>query len=327
MERVRAIRYLVVASILSGVLLPLGLARAQSDSVQLNAHWKKGEKRHYVRTKGRIRERDGKVLQQGKGDTAVEIDVLEATEHGYLLGWTWGETTSGDPKADANPLAKAANNLVNGIQFRLQLDDSGALVRVQNVDQLKKQFASVMELMLSQYEKNNRPEAEIANLRATLKSTLLSTQGIEGLLAKEPRIFLVPLGKTYSTSRPLRFQDKLDMPIGKGQVPAQAEYRLASLDRDKNLATVRYKLEIDPEEGARVVQDMLKQLTKQSGTSLPEGDPIKHLAVSDTAEFVIETNTGWPRNITFTRTTQVLNVRQRDTITISATGDLRVDPK
>ena len=309
------LRFAVAVGFVTPAILP-SVASADEKAIKLVPRWKKGETHQYVRTKTRTTTNEGRTLVGAKGSTDVTIEVLEAGREGYLLGWKFGETTTDDPRVAGSPLLKRISNLVKGIQFQLKLDSKGAFKGVKNVEQLKKQFTGVIDFVVTAGKKEGVSDAQLKRIRAGVEAMLLSKQGIEGVMVKEPRIFLMAFGGEFSESHVLTGQSELQLPIGGLKVAAVVEYRVKSFDKSKDRLVISYTQRIDPKEGAAKITEMLKKLAAKMGSPAPKGDPLKNLNIVDTAELEFEVSTGWPLRVEHSRTVQLPGRMQRDVITI-----------
>ena len=113
------------------IMLISTLAVAE-DSVDLPMQWKTGEKMHYEIIKTRQIKQSDKVTDKNITRTDIEIEIFTASDKGYLIGWTYGETRFDDPHLAANPVVQQMGNLLKGLQIILELDSKTAIVGVRN---------------------------------------------------------------------------------------------------------------------------------------------------------------------------------------------------
>ena len=306
----QSLRVRVLAILAASLALP-AVGTADGKPLKIVARWQQGEKRVYVRAKSRTRTRDGKI-QTGGARTDVTIEVSKVGKTGIVLSWTYGKTIPNDPTIVPTPDLKRALDLSTDVRIRLKLDPEGTLEGIENTKELKTRGAKIVDAILDLRKGLTAEQRD--RLRQQLREVMLSDAAIQQVWGNEPQLFLNAHGLELSLAKPIRRKVTLPLPIGGGAVAANLEVKLKSLDRKNHTAVITMKQEIDPMEGARMVNQLLK---KVAGKELPVRDSLKHLRISDSTEIVIDTNSGWPIRVEHTRIGRILGATQRDVITFT----------
>ncbi len=74
------------------------------------------------------------------------------------------------------------------------------------------------------------------------------------------------------------------------------------MDAKAGTATISVSVAFDEKAAEKILNQMVKDLTKQLGKEPPNADVLKGFRISDTAEYTISTKTGWVEKAKVTRT-------------------------
>ncbi|MCU0916871.1 MAG: hypothetical protein MUC88_20275 [Planctomycetes bacterium] len=297
-------------------LAPVAWAQEEARKVTLMPHWKKGEKRQYTMVKGR-RKTQGSAAVSGKSTTLVRIEVLDANDAGYLLGWTAGETRIEDPAQAADPFTQALVDLARDVTIVLQLGSDTKLRGVRNWQQLQTLAHKVVEMSVQALQKKGANDAALDKTRRQLLSMFATRQQIEVLFTRSPQVFFAPLGMEYVVGRPREYEDQLPNPLGGESFPTRASFTLEKVDPVADTAIVTWRQEIDPVAGAGVLEKTLRDLAARLGKPVPPGKVLDLINVKDEARFTVDLSSGWPRQLSHTRTTSLAGASQEDTLAFS----------
>lgn len=286
------------------------------DSVEVLPRWKKGEKLRYEIVKVRRRSQGDKTTLKSGTRTDLEIEVLNASEDGYVLGWTSGEAKFDDPKQGADPLARAMNNLLKDYRIVLELDSEAAIKGVQNWKEMQKTSAKWLDAMMQNLAARGADQGTVTKIRAQLAATFSTKQQIERVWTREAELFFMALGIELGPSKPLEYSDKLPNPLGGEPLPTRAQFALKELDRAAGRVTITWTQTAVPEEARRVMEKTLKDMARRMGTSVPDEDQLRNVTMADTAEFVIDVTSGWIVNLSHKRAMLMGPISQEDILTI-----------
>ncbi len=294
-------------------------AQEGTRKIALMPHWKKGEKHQYTMVKSR-RKVQGAATVSGKGTTPIRIEVLDANDAGYLIGWTAGETKIEDPTQAADPLARAMVDLARDTTIVFQVDSDTKLQGVRNWQQLQAMGRKVVEMSLQAMKKGGVNDAALSKTRQQVLSMFATRQQVESLFTRSPQVFLAPLGMEYTVGRPREYEDRLPNPFGGEPFPARASFTLEKVDAASDTALVTWRQEIDPVAGASILEKTLKDLAARLGKPVPPGKILDQVNIKDEASFTLHLSSGWPQRLSHTRTTIVAGVSQEDSLTFIETG-------
>ena len=307
--RVRSLAAVCLA--VAGLLV--GEARAAGD-VEIAPKWKAGETRSYERVKSRRRTRGGKETQHVSGRTPVDLKVIEATDKGYVVRWTFGKTTSDDPGAERDPVARALVGLVEGMHVDLELDREATVLGVRNWKELQTKGRSIVETLAEARPGLDKETAD--RLRPALLAMMATRGQVEQLFTREPQPFFLAVGRTYTPGKPFEFDDTLPNPLGGPPFPAKARLGLKSYDPKTGRAVVEWTQATDPRATGRVIAETLKQMARRLGNRAPTAADLGDMKVEDRGEFVLDVKTGWPEHVTHTRKVTSGGSSQEDTLEI-----------
>ncbi len=306
-----------VLSVLSALsVMPCARAQDGGREVALMPHWKKGETRRYTMVKGR-RKTQGATVVSGKGTTPIRIEVLDANDAGYLIGWTAGETRLEDPDQAADPFARAMVDITKDVTIVLQLDSRTRLTGIRNWRQLQAIAYKAVDMGMEAGKKDGMDEATAAKIRRQVLAMFATRQQIELFFTRSTQLFFAPLGLEYPVERPLEYDDKLPNPLGGEPLPVRASFTLEKVDAASDTAVVVWRQEVDPVAGARILEKAIKDMAGRLGKSIPPGETLDFLNVKDAASFTLYLSSGWPRRLSHTRTTIIAEASQEDSLTFT----------
>lgn len=165
-----------------------GAVAFAADDVVIQLKTGETEVVRYRRESLRVKRSKGKLERvTAKGEVAVE--VLKPVEGQTRVAWVQGEFAFEDPKINESPAVKTIANLVSGIQVVLELNETGALERVVNLDELAK-VKDKHIAALSQLLKESDTNPAHAKKAIDTVSQLYSTpEKVAEIFGKEPGTF------------------------------------------------------------------------------------------------------------------------------------------
>lgn len=310
----------IVRTVLLVILcLPLtGFDDVTRRSVEILPHWKQGDSFDVIMTRARNKSVDGQSSLSGKTHTRVTIDVLSADDKGYLVGWTAGETTFEDP-APSESFLRQVVGLMKGMQIVLQLDERGTIRGVQNWKELRNETLKVMDALLAKTPDSQKGSADqtlMSNLRAQWETMFTTKEQVEQLCTRDARVYFMVLGRKYVLNEPYEYNDLLPNPLGGDPFPTRARSILKTFDKRSGQAVLSWNQTTDPEQAARILESMIKDLAARRGKKSPEEAFAKTISMEDKADIVVDVRTGWVNRLTLTRSVNLGTRTQTDTTTI-----------
>jgi hypothetical protein len=305
--------------ILALICLPLlGLVDVPSDSIEVLPHWKNGDTVHLEITRARVKSTDGTSTITGKTHTDFAIEVLNANDDGYLVGWTAGKTTFDSPSQAEQSFLGQVVNLMNGRQIILEIDSHGGIRGVQNWKVLKTSaLKSLDALAAAEDARKGKPDkALMSRLRAQWESMLGTKAQVEELCTREAQVYFKVLGRGYARNAPFEYEDLFPNPLGGDAFPTHARMALKTFDKQTGRAVITWSQVADSKQVSRILESMLKEMSARVGKEPQEGEFPKAISMEDHAEIVVDVTTGWVKTLKHARSINFGTRAQVDTTSI-----------
>ncbi len=286
----------------------------KDSTVDLTPQWKKGDILQYTMIRTRLKSQAETTISKSKSTTPVNIEIIEADDNGYLLSWTMGETVFEDLKQASDPLVRMMINITKDFNILLKLDRYATITQVKNWKDLQKASFDTIQTLARSMKDAGMDNATIETIRKQLESMCATREQIEQLCTREPQMFFLTLGRSYPLSTSIDYQDRLPNPFGGDPFPSRASFILEKVDAGSDIAVVTWKQEIDPVAGAQVLEKTLRELAKRMGHTIPEGQNLDLLGITDIATFTHHLSSGWPQQISHTRTIKIEDGSQVDSL-------------
>jgi hypothetical protein len=285
-----------------------------ADPVLIAPKWVKGDKHEYELTKGRERKKDGKVQLSGSGTTPIIVEVLKATDEEVEIGWTFGETTLSDPEQAKNPTAKAMQNVMKGrkLVFTLNAKEGGA-TGVSNFDELKKASDEIVETLTTGLKDAGADKAKVSQVKAMVKEMFADEDKAAILWVREPGVLFFPVGEQLTDGKTKETDEELRNPFGGDPFPTKRRVALKA-DAKAGTADITVDVKFDEKATAKILEQTLRDLTKQLGKEPPNAALLKDFSMTDSAKFTVNTKTGWVERAKQTRTSTSGGTTQTDTV-------------
>jgi len=272
-------------------------------AIEVVPHWKKGETFRLEVARARVKSADGKSTITGKTRTDFTIEVLSATDDGYLVGWTAGETKFDSPSQAEHSFLRQVVNLMNGLQIILEIDSHGAIRGVQNWKELRATALKALDALATteDLQKEKPEKALMSSLRAQWESMLGSKEQVEELCTREAKVYFMVLGRAYADNEAYEYEDLLPNPLGGDAFPTHARMALKTFDKQASRAVITWSQTADPKQVARILESMMKEMSARLGKKPLDGELPKAISMEDNAEIVVDVDTGWVRTLTHAR--------------------------
>jgi hypothetical protein len=299
------------------ISLPLlGLSDVPNHSVEVLPHWKKGETFRLEVTRTRVKSADGKSTVTGKTHTDFTIEVLNANDNGYLVGWTAGETKFDSPSQAEPSFLRKVVNLMTGLQIILEFDSHGIIRGVQNWKEVKAVALKTLEALATAEDLQREKPDKALSLRAQWESMLGTKKQVEELCTREAQVYFMVLGREYAHNNSYEYEDLLPNPIGGEAFPTHAKMTLKTFDKQSDRAVITWSETADPKQVARILESMIKEMSARLGKKPLDGEILKSMSMQDNAEIVVDVATGWVSMLTHSRSVNFGTRAQVDTTSI-----------
>lgn len=265
---------------------------AQEVMTELRPHWEPASQVNYLLTKTGTK-RGVTVTTH----TNVQLRVTEATEKGYVLLATFGETRFEDSQIQSDRLVRELGSILQGVDIELVVDTNGAVQHVRNWEEVKASLSKVIRVLVGRLQEDGAPKALTAKVEAQVTQAFSTEQSIRSAVMRELHLLFVPLGHSYSSKAPYEYLTELPLLLGGGAVQAKGRFELTALDAN-GLATIRWTQVADPQSLAKVTAEAIAQM---GGSEAGRAVAPTPMTLTDTGEFVVDTRSGWPVTLTHTR--------------------------
>jgi hypothetical protein len=287
---------------LAVALLAAAVAPAADPPVRLSPTWTKGDKVEYDFTKGRERTKDGKVVLSGSTTTPITVEVLKVGKDEVEIGWTFGEVKFNDPVQAKNPQVKALGNIMKGRRVVFTLDPAGGVTGVKNFDELAKASDEIYDALAAVMKESGAAKAQVDQVMAVVKGMFAKREQTEMMWLKDPAALFFPVGEQLEVGKPKETEQELPNPLGGDPFPTKRTVELTKADAKAGTATITASVAFDEKAAEKILNQTIKDLTKQLGTEPPNADAIKGFRITDAAEYTVSTKTGWVEKAKVTRT-------------------------
>lgn len=287
------------------------LPQDQGIVVELLVDWEVGEKHEIELIKERERYRGKSRVLSGRTQTPAVVEVLQKSEEGFVIRWTYGRTQFYGEVAKPNPLAIKMANLVENMHLDLRTDPNGTVVGLQNLDEVVSHYRVATQAVIRWMKDMGASDTEVRQLWKAI-TPLKDPVTVEPLALNEPGLFLLPSGGSFRLGTPQEYEDQLPNPLGGESFPSKAYFLLQEVNPQENLAFIEWKQIVDPEKAARIMLETMKAMARRMNAPVPTEEGLPDISIEDVAHYVIDTKTGWPLSVTHQRTSIVGESRSID---------------
>ena len=295
-----------------------GFDETANHAIEILPYWNKGEVFTLMITRTREKFANGTATISGKTRTDFRLEVLQADEQGYLIGWTAGETTFDVPPPSESFLRDVVG-LMKGMQIVLQVGPHGTITGVQNWKELRKEVLKVMDALLAKApdtEKEAPNRMLLSNLRSQWNTMFSTKEQIEQLCTRDARVYFMALGRSYVFNKPQEYPDQLPNPLGGEPFPSRTTIELKAFDTSSRQVILTKHQKTDPQQATRILESMVKEMSARQGKKLPEGAFTKTIAIEDRADITVDVRTGWVTALTRVQSVNLGTRGQTDTTSI-----------
>ncbi len=280
------------------------------ESVDLPADWQVGEKLQYKMIKSRERIRSGETILSSNSTTDVEVEVLEQSSAGFVVGWTLAKPTLSGNRA-SDPTVQHILELVSGVTMRLVIDSDISIVGIQNWEDVQRKSHELIEILAKRTEES-LGDAAAAGVRQTA-AMFATEQQVTAMCAREAQMFFFALGGSFSLE-PTEYQDRLPNPFGGEAFPSKAAFRLLGFQPNENVAVVEWTQDLEPAATQRIMEKIVRDMTSRMGAEAPDQEILKDFSINDEAIFRVDLETGWLESMKHRRSSRSGVTTQADSL-------------
>jgi hypothetical protein len=212
-----------------------------------------GDRRTVRLVKARAEREGGVLVDSVRRAWLVDTRVLASRPRGYTLAWTYRAERANEQRRE--PHFDLATNTLEGVPIVFRTDVSGQPYEIANGDSLRAAIRRALRRLAPRLGSEQR--ALLDHVRATAATDA----GLEAMLLADAERFHLASGARYPVGRAETYRTALPNPFGGTPIPALASVRLDRLGVRDSIATVRWRQTPDAEALARIVIDLLAEVS------------------------------------------------------------------
>jgi len=286
-------------------------------TIEFSARPRAGEIMQYELRKEQERQTPNQPPQRNSSLLRVTLEVLESGAQGMIVRWSHARPADASAQDAPGPPASDADliwELVKEIRYELAFDAAGNFVALRNYDEVQ----PLVDRMLAQLGAilARRGNAEAAQqAMATVQRLFSNRTNLESVLLREPRLFFLPLGKSFSADAPREYEAQLPNPFGGQGLPARGVLRLDWVDHNNQLAAFTMEQTLDPDSVRIVLESLLARMPAERRPKDVDMSQVK-VEIGDLGKYTVNLDTSFPERMDFARTTRVPGGYRRDAVSI-----------
>ena len=270
------------------MLVNFGFVEAQNivtdTSVTCIAYWKRNDKKDLTVTITTKMSNKGIVSRELSDSYQVSVRIIDSTEKNYTIEWINTGT-----KSDVNNInLDGITAHFTGMKIIYKTDETGAFQGLVNYGEIQQHVNNTFDELKKKSSGNKVYDSMIQKVKPFFQSR----ESIEQLIIRDIALFHSAFGAEYSFGKNQQFETELPNFLGGDPFPALLTLYLVKKDKQKDVATVAFDMELDMEKSLDLIKDLLKKSTPP-GTKVDEKTIPTYLVISDYNVFDLILSTGW----------------------------------
>lgn len=198
-------------------------------------------------------------------------------------------------------------NLMKGITLKIRTDPYGRVRGLVNKARVMRRIQKAMDELYRWMDAEGHPAEKIRQLLEGLDPLFNPATRARQIL-KEPTIFFKPSGGTYDLKKKQCYKVLLPSPFGGEPFPVQAWLLLDSYRPEKHRATLKWEKTLDAHRARSILLKGVKDRAKRKGLKVPAEKFLPRFASKEKAQFVYDTEAGFPVSVRYTSTARIQNI-------------------
>ncbi len=284
--------------------------------VQCRAEWHVGDSMRYVLHRTKQSHSNGVLQSNSNKEHQLLVTVVDSTADGYRLRWQ-RQIPLPDVNSDELPPAlQALVDSVAALQIYLRTDATGALLEVEDREQLVDRWIELIKAFMPQYIAT-MPEDQQEVMSHASAGLLEKRDLLTKELMEEINVFFVPYGTyVYDNGQPWSSPYEMPNVITSRTFPAVATYSLSSAE------VVNYQIDIDvvvdSVEFAKETYKALKEMAQLGkGKKRLHQRDMPAMSLRQHYTYTLENERSWISRIAYTLRVDAQGTSSEQTLTYS----------
>lgn len=271
-----------------GALL-ISTARAAEKEFALPSDWPAGTVLRYDLLRVKETVRAGQT-NTSRVKTPLTIEVVERSKAGYRLAWSYGRSSVIEPK-QLDESQQRLLNIADGLKLVLRTDEAGTPEELVNRVEVAGTYQKILGEIRAHLAAGGMAADKITQATAPVEA-LTQPERVPAIALKEPNIFFLVTGGAFVPGQPRAYEDQLPNPLTGRPLATRARTTLKELRATTHEAILEWSQE-------------------------PKS-PEPNLVLRDTASFVVDIRTGWPKRVVYERSLSAGGARRVERLEFSA---------
>ncbi len=300
-------RLLILLAFICTSFLSYSQNQTTDTSATFVAYWNNGDEKKYHISRTEEKFSDGEATKITSSSYDVLLKVLDSTDNGFQMEWTYLNMKTGGQ----GPLATALAQMNEGLKVIYTVDEMGTFGEVKNIKEIQEYIIRSFRAIKNSSKNDTGVRAMLQELEKTLQSRV----AIENVVIKDIQLFHVPYGAEYYTTQKMQREVELPNALGGAPFPASLTFELSKLNPESDYAQMVMNQEIDKVKGMAAIRDFVMKLVSSNGTKVENNDLPSQIDIKDHTEFDIVLSSGWLSKIHYKRIVKTGGFNRMDTVT------------
>jgi len=286
-------KYPLILLILAVSLSVHAQKEAKPDSVEnCITNWQKGETRTYTIVHEKKSGQQHQVQQITRFAYEAKVWVVDASDTDYTIRWVFHIL----PNANKEPQGQGDSlSFFEGMQMIFRISEMGSFIELVNWEEVRNSYSVLIE---------------------GANDFFKTRSAVESALIKEIRLFQLPYGYKYSTTK-VNANTHLSNPYGGSPLPAIQSYQVTKVDPLQDQYTLVLHQHIDKENLNSWLDAWLKKMKIQDEKERQQKRAqLTALELTDHSEYRFIRSSGWIKHLSYERKAVADGLTQSDSYTI-----------
>ncbi len=287
--------------------------------LQLPVAWQVGDRLALWVVSERFDLRGKERVPGGRGTSPVEVEVVSHAGDAYMLHWTYGTVTLEGGPALPEPTATFVRRLstsLDGKRLVIAVEPKVGRTTVTNIDEVtawyRQVFADMHRILLA----GGMPPGDAERLMATV-AAYGRPEAVAAWSLQLPRLFLRFVGAQLTPGEVVEYDDRVALEVGAPPVPTRGRYVFEAVDGATHEARIVWRQRLDEKVMRERAFETMAVAAKRMGRPEPRRSDVPRLALEEEGQWVMDTTTGWPVAVTFSRTSRSRDAGWADTTSLT----------